>query len=85
MLYVVRIKRLQIYIEEDLDEALALRAAREGTSKAALIRQYVAERIAPVPDGNDPLDLLVGSYDTEPGTVDDVLYGPVAAVNGRQR
>ena len=33
-------KRLQILIEEELDEALERRAREEGTSKAALIRRY---------------------------------------------
>ncbi len=35
-------KRLQIMIEEELDEALGREARKEGTSKAALIRGYVA-------------------------------------------
>ncbi len=38
-------KRLQIYVDEELDEALAARAQREGTSKAGLIREYVADRL----------------------------------------
>lgn len=70
-------KRLQIYIEPEMDEALAVRALREGTSKAALIRRFVAERLG---SGNgrepDPLDELVGAYDleVEPGDIDEVVY-----------
>ena len=41
------VKRLQIMIEEELDDALALQAEREGVSKAALIRRYVADRLRP--------------------------------------
>ena len=43
------VKRLQIMIEEELDDALALEARRERTSKAALIRRYVRERLRPNP------------------------------------
>ena len=68
-------KRLQIYIDEALDEALAAEAARTRTSKAALIRRFVAERLGPSP-GRDPLDELVGAYDEAPGDVDTVVYGP---------
>ena len=34
-------KRLQIYIDEELDDALAVKARRAHTSKAALIREAV--------------------------------------------
>ena len=66
-------KRLQIYIEEDLDEALAVEAAKQQTSKAALIRRFVAERLDR--KRHDPLDDLVGDLDIEPASVDDVVYG----------
>jgi hypothetical protein len=68
-------KRLQIYIEEELDEALASRAVREHTSKAALIRRYVAERMKSRPRPADPLDALIGSIDERPDAIDDVVYG----------
>ncbi|MEX2557147.1 MAG: CopG family transcriptional regulator [Actinomycetota bacterium] len=66
-------KRLQIYIEEELDEALAVAAAREKTSKAALIRRFVAERLGG--PKRDPLDDLIGALDIEPADIDDVVYG----------
>ena len=54
-------KRLQIMIEEDLDDALALQARTERTSKAALIRRYVRERLGrPVAIEDDPLWRMVG-------------------------
>jgi Ribbon-helix-helix protein, copG family len=70
-------KRLQIMIEEDLDEALERQARKEGTSKAALIRRYVAERLKPLPPiEEDPLWQLVGSSDADPvSDIDEYLYG----------
>lgn len=67
-------------IEEDLDAALARQALRERVSKAALIRRYVRERLAPLPPlHEDPLWELVGSVDAEPvDDIDDFLYGPKA-------
>jgi len=73
-MYNDRMKRLQIYIQEELDEALSLEASRSGTSKAALIRRFVAERLQPHSTQSDPLDALVGAYDEEPGPVDEVVY-----------
>jgi Ribbon-helix-helix protein, copG family len=75
------VKRLQIMIEEDLDAALGRQAAREKTSKAALIRRYVRERLQPLPPlEEDPLWDLVGiAGDAEPvEDIDDYLYGPKA-------
>lgn len=73
-------KRLQIMIEEDLDEALEREAAREGASKAALIRRYVRERLKPLPPLEaDPLWQMVGADEFEPvDDVDEFLYGPSA-------
>ena len=70
-----RVKRLQIYIDEALDEALAVEAARRKTSKAALIRGFVAAGIELPRERKDPLDELVGLYDQHSGAVDDVVYG----------
>lgn len=68
-------KRLQIMIEEDLDAELDREAAATGTSKAALIRTYVRERLQPLPPlSADPLQRMAGSDDFEPGPIDDVVY-----------
>ncbi len=67
-------KRLQISIDEDLDEALAIEAARRRTSKAALIRQYVRQRLG----GRairDPMAALIGDIDDEAGDIDEAVYG----------
>ena len=74
------VKRLQIMIDEDLDEALERKAREERTSKAALIRRYVRERIEPLPPiREDPIWGLVGMVEGTPNdsaSVDDVVYGP---------
>ena len=76
------VKRLQIMIDEDLDAALAIEARRERTSKAALIRRYVRDRLRPdglPPLHEDPLWKFVGGSDAEPvDDIDDFLYGPNA-------
>jgi hypothetical protein len=74
------VKRLQIMIEEDLDEALGREARKERTSKAALIRRYVRDRLRPLPPlHEDPLWELVGiAGDVEPvDDIDEFLYGPL--------
>jgi hypothetical protein len=71
------VKRLQIMIDEDLDDALGHQARVERTSKAALIRRYVRERLAPLPaPDDDPLWEFAGSIDGEPADdIDEVVYG----------
>jgi hypothetical protein len=69
-------KRLQIYIEEDVDRALGVEARRRRKSKAALIREYVSDRVR-MP-GRDPVDAFIGSFDGGTdlsASVDDVVYG----------
>jgi hypothetical protein len=68
-------KRLHISIEEELDAALAALAVHQRTSKAALIRRFVPEGLG-LPPSRDPLDQLFGRFDEEPGSIDDVVYGP---------
>jgi hypothetical protein len=75
VLYTDAMRRLQIYIDEELDERLAAEAARSGTSKAALVRLAVRERMGQAGSGADPLDELIGAYDAEPGAIDEVVYG----------
>ena len=73
MMYTHIMRRLQIYIEVEMDELLAVEARREGTSKAALIRDAVRERYAEY-GRRDPLDDWVGAVDVEPADIDDVVY-----------
>jgi hypothetical protein len=77
-MYDCTMRRLQIMIDEDLDEALAHQAREERTSKAALIRRYVRERIKPLPPiEEDALWELIGLSEGNPDdsmSVDDVVY-----------
>jgi hypothetical protein len=73
-------KRLQIMIDEELDEALGRRAFEERVSKAELIRRYVREKLRPLPPiEEDPLWELVGMVKEgdhdESQRVDEVVYG----------
>jgi hypothetical protein len=72
-MYTASMKRLQIYIEPELDELLAQKARREGTSKAALIRDAVDQTYGSV-IRTDPLDEWAGGIDEEPGSIDAVVY-----------
>ena len=67
-------RRIQIYMDEDLDDLLESDAARLGVSKASLIRDAVARRYAEQPN-DDPLTPLIGAYDGPAGeSIDDVVY-----------
>ncbi len=74
-MYTPRMKRLQIYIDEDLDEALAERARRERTSKAALIRDLVRRSIVKGAPPEDPFRDWIGGSDADPAPVDETVYG----------
>jgi len=70
-------RRIQISIEDELDDVLQAEAARTGRSKAALIRECVANSfVVAEPLEKDPLTALVGSIDADPvDDVDEVIYG----------
>ncbi len=80
MMYAPGMKRLQIMIDEDLDELLEHQARDEGSSKAALIRRYVRERLRPLgPIEMDPLWDLVGQVEgaaDDSTRIDDIVYAP---------
>jgi hypothetical protein len=68
-------KRLQILIEEETDEALARLARAERVSKGSLVRRFVREGLGPLPKrGDDPLLEMSGADSFEAVRVDDVVY-----------
>lgn len=78
-MYAPKMRRLQIMIDEDLDHTLTMRARREGTSKAALLREAARERYLPAEPLADALAGMIGVDDAEPlapgESIDDVIYG----------
>jgi ribbon-helix-helix CopG family protein len=68
-------KRLQISIEEELDDALSVEAANRNTSKAALIREFVREHLGGTRPEIDPMASLIGDIDKEAGDIDELVYG----------
>ena len=70
-------RRIQLYVDDDVDAALSTEAARRGTTRSALVREAVrvclADRLDP---SADPLDDLIGSLDVAPDRdLDAVIYG----------
>lgn len=76
MVYTHLMRRIQLYIDEDLDEALSAVAARRGVSRSAYVRDAVRSCLADGPETlSDALDALVGSVDVEPSDdLDAVIY-----------
>jgi hypothetical protein len=68
-------KRLQILLEEELDDLLAVQALREHVSKAELLRRYAWEHLRPLrPLKEDPIWTMRGTADFEPADIDEVVY-----------
>ena len=69
-------KRLQIMIEREADQRLAVVAVAEGRSKASIIRELIDQRLGePAPVEDDPITELIGTASFEPAHHDDVIYG----------
>lgn len=71
-------RRIQIHLDESLDDAAATEAARRGLSKAALIRECLAAGLTRNgPGATDPWDAMIGWLDDEPvDDIDEAIYGP---------
>jgi hypothetical protein len=68
-------KRLHILIDDDLDVELERLASTLRVSKAALVRQFVRERIQPLPAlSTDPIFRMAGVDDFAPAPIDAVVY-----------
>jgi hypothetical protein len=64
-------RRIQIHIDQALDDAAEVEAARRGQSKAALIRAALAKELAvDAPSHADPWAAMTGWLDD--GPVDDL-------------
>ena len=75
-MYTSIMRRIQIYIQEDLDDVLQIEAAKRKRSKASLIRECVSARYGGDSSANnDPLTALIGTVDIDPDDADDVIYG----------
>ena len=74
-MYTPSMKRLQIYIDQQLDDELAVRARRANTSKAALIREAVRRSMGEPTPPVDPFRDWIGGSDAAPAPVDEVIYG----------
>ncbi len=59
-MYPPYMRRIQIYIQEDLDDVLQIEAAKRNQAKASLIRECVLARYgSDLPTENDPLAALM--------------------------
>lgn len=78
MVYTMYMRRIQLYMHEDLDDALSAKAARLGTSRSALVRDAVRLALrTDSSDPGDPVDELIGWLDAEPeDDIDSVIYEP---------
>ncbi len=73
------VRRLQILMNEDLDEALERRARKERTSKSELIRRFVRQQVRALPRlEDDPLWHVVTDHAAQSlsdvDEVDRVVY-----------
>lgn len=66
-------RRLQISVDEEVDELLDAEAARRRISKAAVIRELVKERLGRK-GSRDPMAGLIGDIDDDAGDIDAVVY-----------
>ncbi|HEY5033682.1 MAG TPA: CopG family transcriptional regulator [Candidatus Dormibacteraeota bacterium] len=69
-------RRIQIHIDDDLDDAAQREAARRGLSKAALIRASLARELAvDTQPAQDPWEAMAGWLDNGPvDDLDAVIY-----------
>lgn len=79
-------RRLQILMDEKLDDALEREARKQRTSKSALIRDLVRDKLRPLPPiEEDPIWEMVGADSYQPvKDIDEFLYGPRTAPDLRR-
>jgi HEAT repeat protein len=70
-------RRIQLYMNDELDDRLEAEAAERGVSKASLVREAVARFFGSTGD-HDPVDDLIGAFDgpaDDDESIDSVVYG----------
>ena len=73
------VRRIQVFMDDDLDDQLEAEAAATGVSKASIVRESVAARYRQRSSAPDPIDALVGAFDGAPvDDLDAVIYGAAA-------
>lgn len=77
MVYTRSMRRIQLYMDDDLDEALSPEAARLGVSRSELVQDAVRVSLSGYSDAaRDAVDDLVGWLDVDPhDDIDSVVYG----------
>jgi len=79
---IVAVKRIQIHMDEKLDEAAETEAARRGISKAALIRASLAHELqTDSVKSSDPWESISGWLDDDPvENIDEAVYGHASEI-----
>ncbi len=71
MVYIHIVRRIQLYMDDDLDHALTAEAARSGRTRSELVRMAVRQSLEhTLTVDPDPIDALIGSVDIDP--IDDI-------------
>lgn len=70
-------RRIQLYVDDDVDRAVSAEAAKRGTSRSAVIRDAVRASLHDYfEEEPDPIDSIIGSVDIDPvDDIDEVIYG----------
>ncbi len=76
-MYTPVMRRIQLYLDDDVDDALTVQAAKLGTTRSALVRDAVRASLGSnLHTAGDPVDDLIGWLDVEPDDdIDAVIYG----------
>lgn len=71
------VRRVQVLLDEELDDAAEREAQRRGISKSALIRTSLDRELTAFTTATDPWEAITGWFsDGGVKDVDEILYGP---------
>ena len=76
VVYAPPMRRIQLYLDEELDHAVSAEAARMGQTRSELVRTAVRNWLGDaVGSQPDPIEELIGSVDIDPvDDLDAVIY-----------